>query len=159
MVLNDVLRSLRYALQVTDSGVADLVREGGGATTPQDVIAYQKRDDEPGFKPCPDVVLSAFLTGVIVQRRGRREGAAPRPPQQRLDNNAVLKSLRIAFELEEADILSMMTAAGFQVSRPELSALFRKPDHQNYRPAGDQFLRNFLKGLTALLRPDPTARG
>jgi uncharacterized protein YehS (DUF1456 family) len=39
------------------------------------------------------------------------------------------------------------------VSKPELSALFRKVGHTNYRPCGDQLLRNFLKGLTLRVRP------
>ncbi|OYW94241.1 MAG: hypothetical protein B7Z23_03865, partial [Pseudomonadales bacterium 32-61-5] len=26
-------------------------------------------------------------------------------------------------------------------------ALFRQPEHKNYRECGDQLLRNFLKGL------------
>jgi len=43
-------------------------------------------------------------------------------------------------------------AAGFSVSKPELSALFRQPDHKNYRACGDQMLRNFLKGLTLRVR-------
>ena len=46
-----------------------------------------------------------------------------------------------------------MTPAGSELGkRPELSALFRNPEHKNFRPAGDQFLRNFLKSLTARVR-------
>ena len=43
-------------------------------------------------------------------------------------------------------------AAGFPISKPELTALFRQPDHKNYRACGDQVLRNFLKGLTLRVR-------
>ena len=46
----------------------------------------------------------------------------------------------------------VMETAGIRVSKPELSALFRKYGHKNYRPCGDQFLRNFLKGLTICIR-------
>jgi uncharacterized protein YehS (DUF1456 family) len=42
--------------------------------------------------------------------------------------------------------------AGFPLSKPELSALFRKKGHKNYRECGDQIMRNFLKGLTLRLR-------
>jgi uncharacterized protein YehS (DUF1456 family) len=150
MVPNDVLRSLRYALKLTDSGVAQLIHLGGGDATPQQVIAWLKGEEEPGYVPCSDLVLAQALNGLITQRRGPRENAPP--PESRLDNNLVLKKLRVAFELKEEDILALMAAAGFGVSKPELSALFRKPDHKNYRPAGDQFLRNFLKGLAARYR-------
>ena len=47
---------------------------------------------------------------------------------------------------------AIFAEAGFPLSKPELSALFRQPDHKNYRACGDQLLRNFLKGLTARLR-------
>ena len=43
-------------------------------------------------------------------------------------------------------------AAGFPVSKPELSALFRLPGHKNFRRCGDQLLRNFLKGLALRVR-------
>jgi uncharacterized protein YehS (DUF1456 family) len=42
--------------------------------------------------------------------------------------------------------------AGFPVTKPELSALFRVPTHKNFRRCGDQLLRNFLKGLTLRVR-------
>ena len=45
-----------------------------------------------------------------------------------------------------------MEAAGFPISKPELSALLRQPDHKNFRLCGDQLLRNFLKGLTMRVR-------
>jgi hypothetical protein len=63
-------------------------------------------------------------------------------------NNIILKKLRVAFELKEDDMHAILKAAEFPVSKPELSALFRKFGHTNYRPCGDQLLRNFLKGLT-----------
>ena len=64
----------------------------------------------------------------------------------------VLKKLRVAFQLKDVDMHEIFAAAGFPLSKPELSALFRQPDHKNYRACGDQLLRNFLKGLTARVR-------
>jgi uncharacterized protein YehS (DUF1456 family) len=64
----------------------------------------------------------------------------------------VLKKLRVAFELRDEDMHRAFADAGLPVSKPELSALFRQPDHRNYRACGDQMLRNFLKGLTLRLR-------
>ena len=58
----------------------------------------------------------------------------------------------MAFELKEDDLHAILKAADFSVSKPELSALFRKVGNSNYRPCGDQLLRNFLKGLTLRVR-------
>ena len=70
----------------------------------------------------------------------------------RITNNLALKKLRIAFELQEDDLVDIFNRAQFRISRPEISALFRAPGHKNYRVCGDQVLRNFLKGLTLRLR-------
>jgi uncharacterized protein YehS (DUF1456 family) len=62
-------------------------------------------------------------------------------------NNDILKKLRIALELKDTDIIEILRLADFEVSRPELSALFRNPENKNYRECGDQLLRRFLDGL------------
>jgi len=49
-------------------------------------------------------------------------------------------------------MLETLDVAGLRVSKQELSALFRKEGHHNYRECGDQFLRNFLKGLNVRFR-------
>ena len=153
MIHNDVLRSLRFMLKIDDAALAELIKLGGGAVTGDEVRAFLKREDEPGYVLVDDAVMGQCLDGLIISRRGRDEKAPPRPPEKRVTNNAVLKKLRVAFELKEDDLVELLTAVGFQTSRPELSALFRNPEHKNFRPCGDQFLRNFLKGLTARVRP------
>jgi uncharacterized protein YehS (DUF1456 family) len=40
-----------------------------------------------------------------------------------------------------------MTLADLRMSKHELSAFFRKPDHKHYRDCKNQILRNFLQGL------------
>ncbi|MBG4642229.1 DUF1456 family protein, partial [Pseudomonas aeruginosa] len=87
----------------------------------------------------------------------RRAAARARPPplpplELPLSNNMILKKLRVAFELKEEDLHAILASVDFPVSKPELSALFRKPGHSNYRTCGDQLLRNFLKGLTLRVR-------
>lgn len=64
-----------------------------------------------------------------------------------MTNNDILKKLRIALELKDTDIIAILKLADFDISKPELSALFRKEDHKNYKECGDQLLRRFLNGL------------
>lgn len=64
-----------------------------------------------------------------------------------LTNNDILKKLRVALELRDDDIIEILKLSDFQISKTELSALFRKEDHPNYMKCGDQLLRNFLNGL------------
>ncbi|MDP2784665.1 MAG: DUF1456 family protein [Sulfurimicrobium sp.] len=149
MINNDVLRSVRYALDLSDTKVVAMIKLAERDVEPSDVTSFLKKEEEDGFVECGDDVLVSFLDGLIIHRRGKME---PRPEQhkkaeRRLTNNAILKKLRVAFELKEEDMHKILELAGFGVSKPELSALFRMKGHKNYRTCGDQLLRNFLKGL------------
>ena len=154
MINNDVMRSIRYMLDLGDAHVVELARlaDPDFPVTRQDVQAYLKKEDEDGFVKCSDRVLAHFLDGLVIHCRGRDESLPARRVEDRVSNNLVLKKLRVAFQLKDADMHGIFAAAGFPVSKPELSALFRQPGHKNYRPCGDQMLRNFLKGLTLRLR-------
>jgi uncharacterized protein YehS (DUF1456 family) len=149
MINNDVLRSVRYMLNIGDDSLAAMIRSGGADVSADEVSSFLKHETEPGYQLCGNRVMAGFLDGLILQRRGPKDAA---PRAEVMSNNLVLKKLRVAFELKEDDLIAMMAAAGFPVSRPELSALFRNPNHTNYRACGDQFLRNFLKSLTARVR-------
>ena len=154
MINNDVLRSIRYMLDLGDAKVVEIVQlaDPAFAIDRDQVRAFLLKEDEPDYLACSDAALARFLDGLIVHRRGRDERRPPRPVEKRVDNNVVLKKLRVAFELKDVDMHQVFEDAGFPVSRPELSALFRQPGQKNYRPCGDQMLRNFLKGLTLHVR-------
>lgn len=64
-----------------------------------------------------------------------------------MNNNDIFKKLRIAFDMKDTDIINTLQLADFQITKSELSALFRNKDHRNYKLCGDQLLRNFLEGL------------
>jgi hypothetical protein len=69
-----------------------------------------------------------------------------------LTNNDILKKLRVALELKDEDVIKILKLADYEISKSELSALYRKPDHPNYKECGDQLLRNFLNGLVIYKR-------
>ena len=153
MINNDVLRSIRYMLDLSDGKVVEIAHlaDPDFALDIDEVRAFLLKEDDPGYLACRDTVLAHFLDGLIIHYRGRMEGP-PRPVEKRIDNNVVLKKLRVAFELKDVDMHQVFAGAGFPVSKPELSALFRQPGHKNFRQCGDQLLRNFLKGLTLRVR-------
>lgn len=151
---NDVLIRLRYALNITELKVIGLFRLADHEIGKQELESYFRKEGEPGYVECPDSVLDLFLTGLIASRRGKREypeGEGPKA-RPRLSNNDILKAIRIALELKDDDIIALLRLAGMELSRGELTALFRKPGQANYRPCGDQVLRNLLVGLTSRYR-------
>lgn len=151
MINNDILRSIRYMLSISEFKLVEILKLGGGDVPQSKMNAYIKKEDEPGFEECPQNVMGRFLNGLIYFRRGKDES---RPPLE-LDlptNNVVLKKLRVAFELKDEDIVLMLKSVNFEISKSELNAFFRKEGHPNFRQCGDQFLRNFLKALTNRVR-------
>lgn len=152
MITNDVLRSVRYMLDLSDAHVVNIIKMADCEASPEDVSAWLKKEEEEGFAECPAVMLAHFLDGLVIFKRGKNENPPAKAPKLSVSNNMVLKKLRVAFELKEENLHEIMETAGFKISKPELSALFRKEGHKNYRPCGDQFLRNFLKGLTLCIR-------
>ncbi|MDZ5601295.1 DUF1456 family protein [Pseudomonas sp. RP23018S] len=149
---NDVLRSLRYLIKANDAKIAEIIALSGLQVSPADIAHYVKKEEEPGFILCPQPVMAHFLDGLVTHRRGRDDSRPAQPVELPVTNNTILKKLRVAFELKEDDLHAILKAVNFPVSKPELSALFRKVGHDNYRPCGDQLLRNFLKGLTHRVR-------
>jgi len=154
MINNDILRSIRYMLDLSDNKVIEIIRlaDPEFAIEKDELRGYLLKEDEPGHVACGDRVMAHFLDGLVIYRRGRDESLPPRPVEKRINNNVVLKKLRVAFQFTDVDMHRAFADAGFPVSKPELSALFRQPGHKNFRQCGDQLLPNFLKGLTLRMR-------
>lgn len=150
MTYNDILRRFRYAVDLSDDSMKEIFSEGGAGLDSAQLASLLRREEDDGFEPCSEERMKQFLTGLVRFTRGvPPEGTPPLiGAQERLNNNIILKAMRIALEMQEQDMLDVFDQSGFRVSRAELSALFRKKGHKNYKPCGDQMLRNFLKGLT-----------
>jgi uncharacterized protein YehS (DUF1456 family) len=149
MINNDIVRQLRYALNINDSTMIEIFKLADHEIKQSHLTVLLKKEDEEGFVNCGDAVLGYFLDGLILHRRGRNEmkPGETRKSDSRLTNNAILKKIRIALELKEDDMLAILKLADVDISKSELTALFRKEGHKNYKECGDQFLRKFLKGL------------
>jgi len=147
MLNNDILRSLRYTLHADNNALVRILALAQTPVSAEQLVSWLRKEDEAGYAPCPDIVLSAFLNGLIYEKRGKDESAPPLVAERKLNNNIVLKKLRIAFSLKTDDILAIMTEQKFRVSMPEITAMMRAPEHKNFRECGDQFLRYFLRGL------------
>jgi uncharacterized protein YehS (DUF1456 family) len=69
-----------------------------------------------------------------------------------MSNNDIMKKLRVALKFTDDDIIKVLDLANFRITKTELGAIFRKEDHPNFKPCGDQILRNFLNGLIIHMR-------
>lgn len=154
MTNNDILRRLRYILNIKDTKIIKILALVDYKVPLPRVVSWLKKDDDEDFTICSDKDMLAFLDGLIIEKRGKREESPgqKKPPvssqqPQRISNNLIFLKLKIAFNLKSDDVLDMMELAKFNISSSELSAFFRKKGHRHYRVCKDQILRKFIKGM------------
>ena len=154
MTNNDILRRLRYAMDIKDSTMVEIFKLSEYEIARSDLIDLLKKEEDEGYVECSDEVMELFLDGLIIHKRGKREMMPGHVEKKEpsLTNNSILKKLRIALKFREDEMLSTLKLAGMSLSKSELSALFRKEGQRHYKECGDQILRNFLKGLTTRFR-------
>ncbi len=152
---NDVVRRLRYALDLSDSHMLDIFARSGKPITRQTFLGLLQYEGHADYVECTDALLAQLLDGLIIERRGPRSPSAPPPPAHPMTNNTTLRKLRIAFSYKDVDMLRVLQRGGMRLSTSELSALFRKAGNRHYRAAGDQLMRAFFAGLAKELRAAP----
>ncbi len=147
---NDVLRSIAQVLQLDHAGLANIFNIAHHPADPPTLSGLVMKHDEPGYVQCSDRQLEHFLDGLISLRRGQKDGkqTAAQPDTLQLDNNIILKKLRIAFDLREDDLIELMSMTDYGISKSELSSIFRKPGNKHYRACSDDFLMAFLVALS-----------
>lgn len=153
MTNNDILRRIRYTFDFNDTKMMELFKSGGLPSTRAEISDWLKKQDDSAHQELSDEQLATFLNGFINEKRGKRDGPQAKP-EQRLNNNIILRKLKIALNLKDVDILAILKLANFNLGKHELSAFFRKPHQNQYRVCYDQVMRNFLHGMQLKYRVD-----
>ncbi|KAF5051976.1 hypothetical protein DSECCO2_413380 [anaerobic digester metagenome] len=163
---NDILIRIRYALDIKDADMVEIFKNDGVELTIEEVrkmlikskdsgsVDVEALDEIEENRICSNAELESFLNGLIIFKRGKQDEKSDQPVKPVLSiknkqniNNIVLKKLKIALSLTSEDMLDVFNEAGINVTKGELSALFRKEGHKHYKECGDKYARNFLKGL------------
>ncbi|MDZ7755857.1 DUF1456 family protein [Rhodohalobacter sp.] len=152
---DEVIKSIRYILDLDDARIAEFLKLAGYQPSREEVSeifndnkeTITKIDGTEVEKDTDHKLTAHFLDGVIFHLRGKSDKHPPQPIQTPVTNNIVLKKLRVAFKLKDTDIIDILESEGLSISKTELSAFFRDDTHRNYKNCGDQVLRNFLRGL------------
>lgn len=149
---NFILKKIRYALDLNDFKLIDIFKLGGIDFSRDDVCSLCAKDGDDNFQNCDNKTLEAFLNGLIIYRRGLPKNGDNAPVDMELDNNQILRKLRIALNYKDSDMLAVLKLEGMEFSKNQLSALFRAKDNHHYQPCKDQLLRKFLQGLVKKYR-------
>ncbi|MEQ6390975.1 DUF1456 family protein [Bacillaceae bacterium S4-13-58] len=159
MTNNDILIRLRYALDIKDSEMVEIFRLGDVDVSIEDIkeiLTKPNEEDDEFLVKVNNRMLESFLNGFIIYKRGKqkpRAGQLEKPVfSDESHNNILLKKMKIALSLTSEDMLEILSKAGVNVTKGEMSALLRKKGHKNYKECGDRYARNFLKGLAIKYR-------
>lgn len=150
---NDFLIRFRYALDIKDNDMIKIFKLGNIKLDKDELLKILEKDESIRTN-CNYHMLESFLNGFIIFKRGVREDSSGKPAKPVFMikdvsnvNNIILKKLKIALNYSSEDMIETFRLADVTISNGELSALFRKEGHRNYRVCGDSYVRNFLKGL------------
>lgn len=143
---NDILRRLRYTFDFSDSQMIELFDIADFVVERSIISNWMKKEDDPEFIEMDDSDLAIFLNGLIIKKRGKRDGPQAEPEEE-LTNNIILRKIKIALSLKTDDILELYTSINKKISPHELSAFLRNPKQKQYRNCNDQYMRQFLSGL------------
>lgn len=146
MTNNDILKRLRYTFDFSDDEMISIFSQADYTVTRSLVTDWLKAEEHEDYKDIHDDQLAIFLNGLINKNRGKKEGAQP-IAEKVLENNEILKKLKIALSLKTEDIVEIFKLAEKPISPHEVTAFLRNPKQNQYRPFQEQYLRNFLNGL------------
>ena len=147
MTPNDILYRIQTALHLSDE---EMLRAFALADMPISLEHLKAITARPGTEnagACSYEELGTFLDGLIQLKRGTVTNPPPEDAEIILDNNLILKKLRIALRLRDPEILIIFGLAERQISISRIKDLFRNPAHPKYRPCSDALLNDFLIGV------------
>jgi len=147
MTTNEILKQCQKILAVDDDTIYKIFTLADESIPKNRVLGYLKDKDDKDFLDCGYSALGTFLDGLIVYKRGESNSKTQSNEVVRVNNNLILKKLRIAFELKDVDMYAIFDTVGIDITKSELSSLFRKEGHKNYRVCPDSILQLFLEGL------------
>lgn len=146
MTNNEVLHHIRYIFALSNEKISAIFKLAECLKTDKEISDYFRKNGEPSFARIADNHLASFLDGLIIECRGAKEGAQAQS-NQTINNNIVFNKVKISLALKAEDIITLLDSAELTLSKHELSAFFRKPEHKHFRVCNDDTLLKFFNGL------------
>ena len=144
---NEILYRIQKALSLTTEDILQAYLLEDYKMNASHLEALLKRHQDKEFVQASYEELGIFLDGLVSLKRGSSPKKTNEDEAVELTNNLILKKLRIALELKEAETEIIFGLADVKLSKQQLSSLFRKEGHKNFKPCSDELLMAFLEGL------------
>ncbi len=119
----------------------------------EEVLKSLPKDEHPNGTVTPRQ-LAFYLEGMILALRGPSE-KSPNPFEDlsgNIDNNKVLKKLRVAYNLKSEELQQIFAFTGEDLSTHEINSFFRSEGHKHYKTCSWPVLLTFIEGLKVFLK-------
>ena len=144
---NEILYRIQKALNLTTEEMLEAYKLETYKMEEKHLDGLLVRRQDKGFILCSYEELGVFLDGLVTLKRGPSPKKSNNDEVIALTNNLILKKLRIALELKEAETEIIFGLADIKLSKQQLASLFRKEGHKNFKECSDALLLAFLEGL------------
>jgi len=147
---NEILYRIYKTLNLSLEEMLEAYKLESYEMTQTHLESLLKRRQDKDFMLCSYEELGVFLDGLVTLKRGKQPApSSPATTEESLEltNNLILKKLRIALELKEAETEIIFGLGEVTLTKQALKSLFRKEGHKNFKPCSDALLMAFLEGL------------
>lgn len=138
---SETLYLISKALNISNEEMLEIYHKDNYKIEEEYLVKILKRKYDKDFTPASYEDLGCFLDALISFKRGKVENK--KEQEQELDNNLVLKKLRIALELKEEDLKKIFK----DFSKNKISAFFRAKSSEKFKKCSDEVLISFLNEL------------
>ncbi len=147
MEINDILFKITKALSLTHLQIIEAYKLANFEMTEVRLESILKRRQDKGYAEATFEELGVFLDGLVLFKRGVSDKPNNEDEVLELTNNLILKKIRVAMELKEADLVILFALAEVTLTKRQIGSFFRKEGGNNFKACSDEFLMAFLEGL------------
>lgn len=148
MKAGEVIRALKEALSLNRPTIMRIYELADYPMSAERRDAILARPDKKIHEEASYDELGSLLDGLIAYRRGESLQRVADDEEVILENNLILKKLRIALQLKEEELKIIFALVDREIGSSLLRDIFRNPFHPKYRSCPDDILKDFLDGLS-----------
>lgn len=147
MPINDILYKIKTALSLDNESMLKAYALADYSMSVERLESILKRHQDKGYAEASYEELGVFLDGLVLLKRGPSPKIANKDEVIDLTNNLILKKLRVALELKEAELVIIFALAEVPLTNRQVGSLFRREGSKNFKTCSDELLMAFLEGL------------
>ena len=148
MQINDILFKITDALHLDHKMLIEAYKLADYEMSDERISNILKRRQDKGYEEATFEELGVFLDGLVLFKRGPSDKVASEDEVVDLTNNLILKKVRVAMELKEAELVILFALGETTLTKRQIGSLFRKEGGKNFKTCSDELLMAFLDGLS-----------